>query len=76
MNFLGLFETTYEPVRTQTRQRYEYSADLAEFGCNRTNLVRIINDFSTIEGMLRESLRISYESVTSMTITCANNKYS
>ena len=26
--------------------------------------------------MLRESLRISYESVTSMTITCANNKYS
>ena len=76
MNFFGLFETTYEPVRTQTRQRYEYSAESAEFGCNRTNLVRIFKD---LHNLLRvhcaKSLRFSYESVTSMTITCANNKY-
>ena len=42
MNFFGLFETTYEPVKKQTRQRYEYSAESAEFGCNRTHLEIII----------------------------------
>ena len=48
VNIFGLFETTYEPVRTQLRQRYEYSADSAEFGCNRTNLVRILNDLHNL----------------------------